>query len=166
MSSSTQNHAESSGNYLKNSVLDPKRAKLNQNSDSGHVRTYSWLHNLRNTQGKIYGTYLGNIYMEYKEHISNIHKYLWYKIIRNKSAAFGGRPIGSLFLIILYHKYVWIFLIYSLYIPYIFHIYFLDMFHAFSFVCFLIYGVKSRSERDRFQSFVWIPHASGPKLIY
>ena len=28
---------------------------------------------LRNTQGKIYGTYLGNIYMEY---IRNIHQYL------------------------------------------------------------------------------------------
>ena len=29
-------------------------------------------------------------------------------------------------------------------IPYIFHIYFLDMFHVFSLVCFLIYGVKRR----------------------
>ena len=38
----------------------------------------------------------------------------------NGAAAFGGRPIGSVFLIILYHKYLWIFLIYSLYIPYIF----------------------------------------------
>ena len=35
---------------------------------------------------------------------------------------FGGRPTGSVFLIILYHKYQWIFhiYIYSLYIPYIF----------------------------------------------
>ena len=31
------------------------------------------------------------IYMEY---IRNIHKYLWYKIIRNTGAAFGGAPIG------------------------------------------------------------------------
>ena len=38
----------------------------------------------------------------------------------NGAAAFGGRPIGSVFLIILYHKYLWIFLIHSLYIPYIF----------------------------------------------
>ena len=41
----------------------------------------------------------------------------------------------------LYHKYLWI---YKLYIPYIFHIYFLDMFHVFSLVCFLTYGVKRR----------------------
>ena len=27
-----------------------------QNSDFGHVRTYSSLHKLRNTQGKIHGT--------------------------------------------------------------------------------------------------------------
>ena len=83
-----------------------------------------WLNKLRNTQGTIYGTYLGNIYIYiygiYTEYIRNIHKYLWYKIIRNTGAAFGGRPIGSVFLIILYHKYLWIFLIYSLYIPYIF----------------------------------------------
>ena len=34
---STQNHAEPSGNYLKKSVLDPKRAKLDQKSEHGHV---------------------------------------------------------------------------------------------------------------------------------
>ena len=33
MSFSTQNHAEPLRNYLKKSVLDPKRAKCNQNSD-------------------------------------------------------------------------------------------------------------------------------------
>ena len=38
-----------------------------QNADFGHVRTYSWLHKKRNTQGKIYGTYLGNICGIYKE---------------------------------------------------------------------------------------------------
>ena len=32
----------------------------------------------------------------------------------------GGRPIGSVFLIIFYHKYLRIFLLYSSYIPYIF----------------------------------------------
>ena len=53
LDSSTQNHAESCGNYLKHAVSDPKRAKLNQNSDFDHVRTYSWLHKLRNTQGKV-----------------------------------------------------------------------------------------------------------------
>ena len=31
LSFSTQNHAESSGYYLKKSILDPKRAKLNRN---------------------------------------------------------------------------------------------------------------------------------------
>ena len=30
-------------------------------SDFGHVRTHFSIHKLRNTQGKIYGTYLGNI---------------------------------------------------------------------------------------------------------
>ena len=79
---------------------------------------FCWLHKLRNTQGEIYGTYLGNICGIYKEYIGNIHKYLWYKIIRTTGAAFGGRPIGSVFLIILYHKYLWIFLIHSLWIPY------------------------------------------------
>ena len=39
LSFSTQNHAERSRNYLENSVLDPNRAKLHQNSDFGHVRT-------------------------------------------------------------------------------------------------------------------------------
>ena len=63
----------------------------------------------------------------------------------NGAAAFGGRPIGSVFLIILCHKYLWIFLMYSLYFPYIYiYIYFLDMFHVFSLVCFLIYGVNRR----------------------
>ena len=39
MSFSTQSHAESFRNFIKKSVLDPKHAKLNQNSDFGHVRT-------------------------------------------------------------------------------------------------------------------------------
>ena len=97
-SSSTQNHAESFRNFVKNSVLDPTRAKLNQNSDFGHVRTYSWLHKLRNTQGKIYGTYLRIIYGIYKEYTKNTRKHLWYKIIRNtghRDAAFSGDPNGA-----------------------------------------------------------------------
>ena len=102
--------------------MEPKRDKFEQNCDFGHVRTHSWFHKLRNTQGKIHGTYLGNIYGIYQEYIKNIHtsKYLWYKMIRNTGAAFGGRPIGLVFLIIFHHRYLWIFLIYSLYIPYIF----------------------------------------------
>ena len=70
----------------------------------------------------------------------------------NGAAAEGGRPIGAppkaapVFLIISYHRYLWIFLIYS---PSIFHIYFLNMFPTFSLLCFLIYGVKSRSGHDR-----------------
>ena len=51
------------------------------------------------------------------------------------------------------HKSLWICLIYSLYIPYISHMYFLAMFHIFSLVCFLIYGVKSKSGHDRRMSF-------------
>ena len=34
-----ENHAESSGHYLKNIALDLKRAKFDENSDFGHVRT-------------------------------------------------------------------------------------------------------------------------------
>ena len=40
LDSSTQNHAESFGNYLTNLVLDPKRAKMDQKLDFGHVRNY------------------------------------------------------------------------------------------------------------------------------
>ena len=56
----------------------------------------------------------------YKECIRNINGYLWYRIIRNTDPM--GRPpkAAPVFLIILYHKYVWVFLIHSLYIPYIF----------------------------------------------
>ena len=113
--------------------------KINENWEFGHVRTYSWLHQLRNTQ--IHGKYLGNmygiyiyIYGIYKEYIRNIHEYLWYKIIRNTGPAFGGTPRGwppsaaaplglcfqNMFLITLYHRYLWIFFIYSLYLLYIF----------------------------------------------
>ena len=63
LSFSTQNHAESSRNYLKNSVSDRKRAKLNQKSYFGHVRTYCWLNKLRNTQRNICGNYWRNIYI-------------------------------------------------------------------------------------------------------
>ena len=48
----------------------------------------------------------------------------------------------------------------------IFHIYFLNMFHICSRVCFLIYGVKSRYGHDRSQSFGPILHASGPKQSF
>ena len=117
-----------------NSVLEPKCAKFDQNSNFGHARTYSWLHTLRNTQGKIYGTYLGNKYRIYKEYLRNLHKHLWYRKIRNTGATFGGAPLGLCF---------WLFYIiniygYSSYIPYIFHIYFLDIFHVFSFMCCLV----------------------------
>ena len=120
LSFSGKNDAESLGHFVKIPFWDLKRAKLDQNSDLGHVRTLSWLHKLRNTQGKLHGTYLGNIYKIYKECMRNIHSYLWYKIIRNTDPM--GRPpkAASVFLIILYHKYLWIFLIYSLYIPYIY----------------------------------------------
>ena len=82
-----------------------------------------------------------------------------------------GRPpkAAPVFLIILYHKYLWIFLIHSLYIPYIYiysYIYFLAMFHMFSLVCFLSYGVKSRSGHDRSPIFGPISHVSGTKLSF
>ena len=116
----------------------------------GHVRTYSWLHELRNTQGKIYGTYLENIWGIYEEYIRNIHKYLWYKMIRNtdpmgrppKAAAPLGRRrrrrlCSWLFYSIDIQRY-------SLCIPFIFHIYFLNMLQIFSFASFWIYRVNRR----------------------
>ena len=85
---------------------------------------------------KIYGTYLGKIYGIYKEYIRNIHKYLWYKIIRNTGAAFGGAPMGRppsaaapLGLCFWWFSLIDIYG-YSLYSPDIFHICFLDMFHV------------------------------------
>ena len=53
----------------------------------------------------------------------------------NGAAAFSDRPIGSVFLNILYHKYLWIFLIHSLYIPYIFPGYVPCIFHILSTCC-------------------------------
>ena len=66
--------------------------------------------NVRNTQGEIYETDLGNIYGIYKECITNISIDIYsikYKIITHThtGAAFGGRPIGSVFLIILINIY-------------------------------------------------------------
>ena len=55
--------------------------------------------------------------------------------------------------------------IHSLYIPYM-HICFLDMFHVFSLVCFLIYGVKRESGGDGSQSFGPIWHVSGPEMVF
>ena len=60
----------------------------------------------------------------------------------------GDRPLGALpkaapvFLIVLYHEYLWIFLICSLYISYL---YVLDISHILSFVCILIYSVNTLS---------------------
>ena len=140
--------------------MDPKCVKLDQKSEFGHVRTYCWLNELRNTQGEIYGTYLGNIYIYgiYKECIRHTHKYLWYKMIRNTGAAFGGGPL-SLSSWLLYSINIYG---YSLYVSYMFHIYFLNMF----LMCFLIYGVKHRSGHDRSQSFGPILHVSDPKLKF
>ena len=145
--------------FIQKLNLDPKRAKLNQDSDFGQVRTYSWLHKVRNTQRKIHGTYLGNIFGIYKECIRNIHKHIWYKIITNTDPPHWAPPV---FVMILYHKYLWIFLIHSLYIPHIFPRYV----PYISFVCFLIYGVKSRSGHDRSPSFGSISHVSDPKQLF
>ena len=115
-----KNHAESFGNYGKGSLWDLKWGKSDQN-----VRTYCWLNKLRNTHGKIYGTYLGKIYRMYKENIRYIHKYLWYKIIRNTDPMGRRRRRRLCFWLF----YIIIIYGYSLYVPYIFHIYFLNMFH-------------------------------------
>ena len=96
------------------------------------------------------------------KYVRNVHKYLWYKIIRNTGAAFGGTPMGlcyRLFCIIDIYGY-------SLYIPYIFHIYFLAMWNMFSLVCFLIYGVKRKSGHDGRMSFGPFLHVSGLKMVF
>ena len=74
-----------------------------------------------------------------------------------------GRPpkAGPVFLITSYHKYLSMFLIYPLYIPYI-YVYILNMFHIFPLVRFLIYGVKSGSGHERMTSDGTISHALGP----
>ena len=135
---STQNNAEPSRNYIKKQVLDPKRAKFDQNSDFGHVRTYTWLHKWRwgNPHGGSGGTLEGGAQ-------SQPFKRLYKNPLRIPQG------IGYL----------------EVYIPYIFHIWFLNMFHIFSLVCFLIYGVKSRSWHDRSQSLGSISHTSDPKLV-
>ena len=82
-----------------------------------------------------------------KEYIRNIGKHRR-EIIRDTDprrpphwgAAEGGTCVSVNFLIILYHRYLWIFLISSLYIPYLFPSYVKYV----SLVCFLIYVVKRR----------------------
>ena len=76
------------------------------------------------------------------------HRGAAFGVAFNGAAAFGGRPIGSVFFVsahlFFYYAYSCIFLIYCLYIPYIFQIYFLNIFHICSLVCFLIYSVNRR----------------------
>ena len=104
---------------------------------------------------KIHGTYPGNIYGIYKECIRNIHRYLWYEIIRNADPMGCRRRRDLCF---------WLFDIinvygYSLYIPYIFHIYFPNMFvlDIFPLVCFLlrtlqpVLGQRGCSRNRRFK---------------
>ena len=128
--------------------------KSKSNFLSGGVRN----HKEKYTEN-IWGIYIYiYIYGIYKEYIRNIHKYS--SMSRNTehrpngAATEGGRPIGAppkavpVFLIINIYGYaLYIPYIFHIYI-YIFHIYFLAMFHIFSLVCFLIYGVKSRSGHD------------------
>ena len=108
---SKQNQTESSRNFVKNSVLDPKRAKLDRKSEHGHIhhvpkapsegetlqknippferqknrfmksKSYSWLHNLRNKQGNIHGKYSGNIIY--------IYIYIHMEYIRNWAGLTG-----------------------------------------------------------------------------
>ena len=101
---------------------------------------FCWLHKLRNTQGKIHGTYLGNIYGIYKECRTNIsidiyditisiHKYIHQTHRPNGAAAPLGRRRRRRLCV--WWIYWWILMviswismdilvIHSLYIPYIF----------------------------------------------
>ena len=104
---------------------------------------------------EIHGTYPGNIYGIYTECIRNFHRYLWYKIIRNTDPM--GRPPKAAAPLGCRRRRrlcFWLFCIiniygYSLDVPYMFHTYFLSMFHIFSLVCFLIYSVSSNSGHDQ-----------------
>ena len=92
----------------------------------------------------------------------NIHKYLWYKIIRNSGTAFGGAPMGKppsaaaalglcLWLFYIINMYG-----YSLYIPYIFHIYFLAMWSMFSLVCVLNLWSQEKTSPYRKTTFLFL----------
>ena len=96
--------------FRQNTISGPDTWKLDQNSDFGHVRTYSWLHKLRNTQGKIHGTYLGNIYGIYKECITNISINI-YDIKRSDTQAppSAAAPLG----LCVWWIYWWIFMVIS-----------------------------------------------------
>ena len=72
--------------------------------------------------------------------------------LRSVEGAFGGRPIGSVFWI----SYIINIYGYSLYIPYIFHTYFLNVFHICSLVCFLLYGIKRRQALRFLEDFALI----------
>ena len=80
----------------------------------------------------------------------------------NGAATEGGRPIGgaaeggaSVF-------FVSVHLLMD--IPYIFHIYFLNMFRIVFLGCFLNYGAKSSFEHVQMTSVGQISHDSGPQL--
>ena len=79
----------------------------------------------------------------------------------NGAAAFGDRSIGSVFFV---SAHVFFYIMntygYSLYISYIFHIYFLNIFDLFPFV------VNSRSRHDRSPTFDSISHVAGLKLTF
>ena len=72
----------------------------------------------------------------------------------HRGAAFGGRPIGSVFFVSAHLSfYIMNIYGYSLYIPCIFHVNLPSIFHIVSLRCFLIYGVKSRSGHELMTSF-------------
>ena len=102
----------------------------------------------------------------------NIHKYLWYKMIRNTDPMGGppkaAAPLGRRRMrrLCFWLSYIINIYVYSLYLPYIFHIYFLKMLHTISLGCFLICGVKSRSGHDRSQSFSSILHVRVQRWVF
>merc|ERR1711924_398511 len=113
-----------------------------------------------------------NISIDIYDLTINIPKYIHQTHRPNGAAAEGGRPIGAppkaapVYLMDIFMDiYGYIINIYG-YISYIFHIYFLNMFHVFSLVCFLIYGVKRRSGHDGSQSFGPSWHVSGPEMVF
>ena len=98
----------------------------------------------------------------------NIHRYFWYKIIRNTEhrphGAAASRPPHRRRLCVLCF---WLFYIinvyeYSSYIPYIFPKYL----PYISLGCFWIYGVKSRFGHEQMTTFGSISHVLVPQLTF
>ena len=75
--------------------------------------------------------------------------------INNGAAAEGGTCVSDYFISQIFIA-----------IPYIFHIYFLNISHLFPLACFSVYGVKNNFGHEQMTRVGQISHASVPKLTF